>query len=94
MGSRIHTLLYSQIHSILPTGSYTLKAIPGELGTRAMALFRRGGDIFQAFRNNQQVQEFDLPGVTPTGRMLGSGSYGTVEEVSKWFLWNSGADKH
>jgi hypothetical protein len=42
----------------------------------------RRGDIFQAFRNNRQLQQFVLPGVTPTGRVLGQGSYGVVEEVS------------
>jgi hypothetical protein len=47
-----------------------------------MALFRRRGDIFQDFRNNQQLQQFVLPDVTPTGRVLGQGSYGIVEEVS------------
>jgi serine/threonine protein kinase len=35
----------------------------------------------EVFRNNQQLQQFVLPGVTPTGRVLGAGSYGTVEEV-------------
>ena len=47
----------------------------------AMALFRRSG-VAQAFRNNRQLQQFVLTGVTPTGRMLGTGSYGSVEEVS------------
>ena len=46
-----------------------------------MAFFRRGG-IAGAFRNNSQLQQFVLPGVTPTGRLLGTGSYGSVEEVS------------
>ena len=47
----------------------------------AMALFRRPG-VAQAFRNNRQLQQFVLTGVTPTGRVLGTGSYGSVEEVS------------
>ena len=46
-----------------------------------MAFFRRG-NIAGAFRNNSQLQQFVLPGVTPTGRLLGTGSYGSVEEVS------------
>ena len=47
-----------------------------------MAFFGRGG-VAQAFRNNQQLQQFILTGVTPTGTVLGTGSYGTVEEVSE-----------
>ena len=46
-----------------------------------MAFFR-SGDIGRAFRNNHQLQQFVLPGVTPTGKVLGTGSYGSVEEVS------------
>ena len=46
-----------------------------------MTFFRRGG-IAGALRNNSQLQQFVLPGVTPTGRLLGTGSYGSVEEVS------------
>ena len=47
----------------------------------AMALFRRPSAA-QAFHNNRQLQQFVLTGVTPTGRVLGIGSYGSVEEVS------------
>ena len=47
----------------------------------AMALFRRPG-VAQAFHDNRQLQQFVLTGVTPTGRVLGTGSYGSVEEVS------------
>ena len=36
----------------------------------------------QAFRNNCQLQQFVLTDVIPTGRVLGTGSYGSVEEVS------------
>ena len=36
----------------------------------------------QAFRNNRQLQQFVLTGVTPTGRILGTGSFGSVEEVN------------
>ena len=35
----------------------------------------------QAFRINQQLQQFILSDVTPTGRTLGTGSFGSVEEV-------------
>ena len=37
--------------------------------------------VAQAFHNNRQLQQFVLTGVTPTGRVLGTGSYGSVEEV-------------
>ena len=46
------------------------------------ALFRRPSVMAQAFHNNRQLQQFVLTGVTPTGRVLGTGSYGSVEEVS------------
>ena len=46
-----------------------------------MALFRRR-DVSQAFRNNRHLQQFMLTDVTPTGKVLGTGSYGSVEEVS------------
>ena len=46
-----------------------------------MALFRRR-NVGQAFRTNRQLQQFVLTDVTPTGRLLGTGSYGSVEEVS------------
>ena len=36
----------------------------------------------QAFRNNCHLQQFVLTDVTPTGKVLGTGSYGSVEEVS------------
>ena len=45
-----------------------------------MAFFRRR-DVGQAFRNNRQLQQFVLTDVTPTGRILGTGSFGSVEEV-------------
>ena len=40
---------------------------------------RRGVD--QAFRNNQQLQQFVLTDVTATEKVLGTGSYGSVVEV-------------
>ena len=49
-----------------------------------MALFRRAGrsgDLGSSFKNNKKLQKFVLTDVTPTGRSLGVGSYGSVEEV-------------
>ena len=49
-----------------------------------MAFFRRPAvniDVGQAFRDNRQLEQFVLIGVTPTGRKLGTGSFGSVEEV-------------
>ena len=40
---------------------------------------RRG--VAQAFRNNQQLQQFVLTDVTATEKVLGTGSYGSVVEV-------------
>ena len=42
----------------------------------------RGQDVAQAFRNNHHLQQFMLTDVTLTGKALGTGSYGSVEEVS------------
>ena len=53
-----------------------------------MAFFRNSSrtvadiDLGQAFRNNRQLQQFVLNDVTTTGRKLGTGSFGSVEEVS------------
>ena len=47
-----------------------------------MAFWRRR-DVAEAFRSDPQLQQYVLTGVTPTGRVLGTGSYGSVEEVSK-----------
>ena len=38
----------------------------------------------QAFRNNPNLQQFMLTDVTSTDRILGTGSYGSVVEVSKF----------
>ena len=38
--------------------------------------------VMAAFRDNKLIQEFILRGVVPTGIILGSGSYGSVLEVS------------
>ena len=35
----------------------------------------------QAFRRNSELQRFVLPDVRPTGKQLGVGSYGSVEEL-------------
>ena len=54
-----------------------------------MAFLRRhnvAGDVAEALRNNRQLEQFVLTGVTPTGNVLGTGSYGSVEEVSPWLL--------
>ena len=37
--------------------------------------------ILQAFRSNRELQCFVLPEVRATGRQLGEGSYGSVEEL-------------
>ena len=49
-----------------------------------MALFRRAGRSggLGSIRNNRDLQKFVLTDVTPTGKSLGAGSYGSVEEVS------------
>ena len=36
----------------------------------------------RVFRDNHHLQQFVLTDVTPTGKILGTGSYGSVEEVS------------
>lgn len=44
-----------------------------------MEFFRT--NINKAFRDNQELQKFVLPDVTTSGKSLGTGSFGTVEEV-------------
>ena len=39
------------------------------------------GRVLQAFQNNRELQRFVLPEVQTTGRELGEGSYGSVEEL-------------
>ena len=58
------------------------------VGSSRMALFRRR-DVTQAFRNNRHLQQFMLTDVTPTGKILGTGSYGSVEEVSSYIPFPS-----
>ena len=43
-----------------------------------MALFKT---YAQTFRDSPQLQQYVLADVTPTGKVLGTGSYGSVEEV-------------
>ena len=73
--------------------NYTGKCIvpfPDVHGTRlqyAMLMWVELQLLFQmavrrAFRDNRQLQQFVLPDVTPTGNVLGRGSYGLVREVS------------
>ena len=45
-----------------------------------MALLRTQS-IARHFKNNKDLQQFVLTDVTPTGRILGTGSFGSVEEV-------------
>ena len=58
--------------------------LDGSAPFSAMAL--PGTGVAEAFHNNPQIQQFVLTGVTPTGRVLGTGSYGSVEEVSMELL--------
>ncbi len=44
--------------------------------------FRRKPDVGQAFRDDLDLRHFILRDVTPSGRVLGTGYYGSVEEVS------------
>ena len=48
----------------------------------------------QAFRNNRELQRFMLHGVRPTGRQLGVGSYGSVEELEVNGLMCAGKRLH
>ena len=40
-------------------------------------------DVEKAFKSDDQLLPFLLSDVTPTGKILGTGSYGSVEEVSQ-----------
>ena len=42
--------------------------------------------LLMAFSNNPQLQQFTLSDVTPTGKKIGIGSYGSVEEVYNHLL--------
>ena len=43
---------------------------------------RRKELVAKAFNNNHELQEFIIADVAPTGKTLGSGSFGSVLEVS------------
>ena len=45
-------------------------------------LSSRRQSVIQAFRNNQQLQQFVLTDITATEKVLGTGSYGSVIEVA------------
>ena len=45
-----------------------------------MAFFKKREG--QAFSKDKELQPFILNGVTPTGTILGTGSFGSVEEVN------------
>ena len=57
-----------------------------------MALFRRvrAGNLGRDFRNNRDLQKFVLTDVTSTGKSLGTGSYGSVEEVLTTHCFTNG----
>ena len=38
------------------------------------------------FKRSRQLQQFVLTDVIPTGRLLGTGSYGSVEEVGMLYV--------
>ena len=46
----------------------------------SMAFLRRRPSV-PSFRNNRVLQQYVLTDVTPTGKILGTGSYGSVLEV-------------
>ena len=48
----------------------------------------------QAFHTNPELQRFVLPEVRPTGRQLGVGSYGSVEEIETNGLVCAGKRMH
>ena len=56
-------------------------------GLVTMAFLQRRSSV-PSFRNNRVLQQYVLTDVTPTGKVLGTGSYGSVLEVylSKLFI--------
>jgi hypothetical protein len=48
--------------------------------------YMQENNVTQAFRNNKELNQFVLSDIVSTGRVLGNGSYGTVEEVSVYQL--------
>ena len=51
-----------------------------KMAVRILAEIRRD-EIRQAFQNNHELRRFVLPEVRTTGRELGRGAYGSVEEL-------------
>ena len=61
----------------------TIHPVPLNLLATGCAMALSISDIKgQALMCHQELQQFVLSDVSLTGRLLGSGSYGTVEEVS------------
>ncbi len=82
------TLHMNTCHTIMNLGGAIIIFISVILyGTRInnMAYLRRR-NVGDAFRNNHHLQQFVLRDITPTGRILGTGSYGSVEEVSLYLV--------
>ena len=48
--------------------------------------FLRELNVAEAFGKNPQLQQFILTGVIPTGNVMGTGVFGSVEEVSPYIL--------
>ena len=51
-------------------------------------LVEASGSLSSSFENSKELQKFVLTDVTPTGKSLGAGSYGSVEEVYMHVLLN------
>lgn len=51
-------------------------------------------DLAKAFNNDPVLQKFVLTDVTATGRILGNGCFGSVEEVSYTFSSLEKARRH
>ena len=65
-----------QLRPLRNSNSPTHTSTPLQKNNSAVKMARR-----QAFRDNPELQQFVLPDVQPTGRKLGVGSYGSVEEL-------------
>ena len=72
--SVLHASMRMHAHEKLPSHTHALCI-------RDTPPFFLEMDEFEAFRDNRELQKFVLTDVTPTGRVLGTGSYGAVEEV-------------
>ena len=68
--------------------------VPESLGTR-LRIFKMAGRIRRhVFQSDTELQQFVLPEVRPTGRKLGVGSYGSVEELEMNGLVCAGKRMH